>query len=321
MSCDLTISVVNHSNPNLLKECLRSIYRSTHKITLDIWVIDNATDGTGVTDMQQEFPAVKWLFNTQRLGFSANHNQVLSQAKTPYVCILNDDTVIHDGAFDTLVHYMKENPGVGMVGARLLNSDGSQQNCTFHFMTLWTELFGICVLPGFLDGLKKLGLDRSQTLDRPASVDWILGACIVTRDETIQQVGLLDSSLSPIANTEEVDWCYRTHKAGWEVTYCPQAVITHLGGRSQQSDRPGMDSMRVEMYRTRIAFFRKHYGFLSAFLLRWIYLSTLPWNALMLTQSAVRKTTPRLQCQNAFATLCGIARVSLRPLKMDVGSK
>ena len=73
------------------------------------------------------------------------------------------------------------------------------------------------------------------------------------------------------------------------------------------------DTFRVEMYRTRLVFFRKHYGLLQTTLLRLIYLATLPWNAFMLAQSALRKTEPAGQCRNAFATLCSIAGLGLTP--------
>ena len=66
------------------------------------------------------------------------------------------------------------------------------------------------------------------------------------------------------------------------------------------------------MYRTRIAFFRKHYGQLATLLLRVIYLATLPWNAAMLLQSALRKTITPQHRRNALTTLCGIAALSLR---------
>ena len=110
MPPDLTISIINHSNPQMLHECLRSLFAATHTASLDVWVVDNATGGAGVPEMQAAFPQVHWLFNEQRLGFSANHNQVLRQATGRYACILNDDIVVHDRAFDALLAYMDENP-------------------------------------------------------------------------------------------------------------------------------------------------------------------------------------------------------------------
>jgi GT2 family glycosyltransferase len=310
VSVDLTVSIINHSNPALLRECLRSLYAATHTVSVEVWVVDNATDRRLVPEMQAEFPQVRWLFNAERRGFSANHNQVLSQATGRYACILNDDIVVHDGAFDTLVHYLDAHPRVGMAGARLLNADGSLQNCTFHFMTLLSELVGICFLPAPLCRWKTMGIDPAQAQDRPARVDWVLGACVVVRDTALAQVGLLDDTLSPVANTEEVDWCLRAHRAGWEVAYCPAAVLTHYGGQSMKPEAAGANTMRVEMYRTRLAFFRKHHGAFQAGLLRLIYSLTLPWNWAMLTQSLIRRRLDSRRYRNDLATLVRIALVN-----------
>ena len=312
MKPDLTVSIINHNNPQMLHECLRSLFAATHRVSLDAWVVDNGTDGAGVPEMKAAFPQVRWLFNKQRQGFSANHNQVLRQAQGRYTCILNDDMVVHEGAFDSLVAYMDENPKVGMAGARLLNGDGTQQNCTFRFMTLWSELVGICLLPGPLNVLKTVSLDPAQDGNVPALVDWVLGACLIVRDETLRQVGLLDSETFPIANNEEVDWCFRAYQCGWQVAYCPNSVLTHYGQQSQRSDAAGTDKMRIEMYRTRIAFFRKHHGALRAFLLRLIYLATLPWNVAMLSQSVLRKTITPQYHRIALSTLYGVAINSIR---------
>ena len=206
---DLAISIINHSNPDMLRDCLRSIYSSTKDIAFNIWVIDNATDQRLVPEIQAEFPSVEWIFNKQRQGFSANHNQVLAHASARYYCILNDDVIVHDGAFGELVKYLDGHPGAGMAGPRVLNSDGSIQNSTFRDKTLVGELVGIVQLPGELNRLKLRGIDLAQLADQPAKVDWLLGACIVIRKQTLDRVGVLDDVMSPIANCEETDWCAR----------------------------------------------------------------------------------------------------------------
>ena len=173
---DVVVSVVNHSNPDLLSECLRSLHAATRAVSFEVWVIDNSTDRRGVEEMRTEFPQVRWLFNAQRLGFSANHNQVLSQARGRYYCVLNDDTVIHDRALDELVAYMDAHSQIGVVGPRLLNPDGTIQLSTFRFPRLATVLAGLCYLPRRLQRFKERGVDPAHFRDEPSEVDWVLGA-------------------------------------------------------------------------------------------------------------------------------------------------
>jgi GT2 family glycosyltransferase len=312
---DLAISIINHSNPEMLRDCLRSIYAGTRKISLEIWVIDNATDQRLVREIQAEFPDVKWIFNPARLGFSANHNQALARASGRYLCILNDDTIIHDAALDELVRYLDANPAAGMAGPRLLNRDGSIQNSTFRAKTLLGELIGILQLPGSLNRLKLRGIDPAQLCDHPAKVDWLLGACLVIRRAALDQVGPLDDVLSPIANCEEMDWCDRVRRAGWTVDFVPAARVTHFGGQSLKADSPGADRFRIEMHRVVLAYFRKQHGLLSSMLLRAIFLLSLPWNGVMLAQSVWRARTGRNEAARVWFTLLGIGAVALKPLR------
>ncbi|ADO69396.1 glycosyltransferase family 2 protein [Stigmatella aurantiaca] len=309
---DLIISIVNHSNPELLHDCLRTLFQTTKACTFEVWVVDNATDGRGVDAMRRDFPQVRWLFNSSRKGFSANHNQVLSQARGRYFCIFNDDTLVHEGAFDALVRFMDENPRVGMAGARLLNADGTPQDCVFREMGLSTALFDICFLPRFLHFLKALHVDPAQYGNDQARVSWVLGACIVVREQTLSEVGLLDEKLSPLGNTEDTDWCVRAWKAGWEVAFCPEAVITHLTSRSFRPSAQGHDRVRVELWRTRLAYFRKHHGRLHEQLMRLILVGTLPWNSAVLTQSLLRRRLSLGEYQRQLSTFVRISEMGLR---------
>ena len=313
ISGSFTVSLINHSNPELLHGCLRSVFASPGVSLAETSVVDNATGGTLIEKLRADFPSVKWIFNNRREGFSANHNQVLRRAAGRYVCVLNDDTVVHSGALEEMVLFMDKNPRVAVAGPRLLNTDGSVQNSTFRDKSLLGELIGICLLPGPLNRLKTMEIDPAQFGEVPARVDWLLGACLMVRREAYEQVGLLDEVLSPIANVEEIDWCRRFRMAGWGVAFVPSARVTHVGGQSMKRERSGADPFRVEMHRVTLAYFRKHFGRMSEWALRAIYLGTLPWNGMMLLQSWLRGRTGRAEAAGLWSTYVGIARQALRP--------
>jgi GT2 family glycosyltransferase len=54
--------------------------------------------------------------------------------------------------------------------------------------------------------------------------------------------------------SEEVDWCYRFHAAGWKVLFDPGAEVVHVGGGSHGG------RMYRENLRGHLRFFAKHYG-------------------------------------------------------------
>ena len=89
----------------------------------------------------------------------------------------------------------------------------------------------------------------------PFAVDHPLGACMLLRREALDEVGLFDEGF--FIYVEEVDWCWRAKKAGWQVVCVPRAVVLHHGA---QSTKQFAERMFVELYRSRFRLFAKHYG-------------------------------------------------------------
>jgi N-acetylglucosaminyl-diphospho-decaprenol L-rhamnosyltransferase len=308
----LLVSIVNHSNPQLLHDCLRSIRASTHAVDYEIWVVDNATDGTGVKAMREEFPEVRWLFNERRQGFSHNHNQVLTRARATYLCILNDDVIVHEGAFEQLVRFMDENPRVGIAGARLVNVDGSQQDSVFRVPSMLSVLIDACELPRVFARHRRCAIDPSQGNKSADRVGWVLGACMIARRAMIREIGVLDEALFPIAGNEDVDWCLRCARGGWSVGYCHDATLTHFGG---QSTRPregtAVDVMLIEYVCGAIRLFRRHRGFAGEMWFRAVQVLTLPWNLVMMSQALVRGHVTVAQWRRSSATRARVAMLCL----------
>jgi GT2 family glycosyltransferase len=96
-------------------------------------------------------------------------------------------------------------------------------------------------------------------------VDYVEGACLLVRREAIAQAGMLSEDFFMYA--EEVDWCFNIRSAGWEVWYQPEARIIHYGGASSKNRRTSREG---DLYRSRVLFFRMHYGPAKAFLLKWM---------------------------------------------------
>ena len=73
MGVDLTVSIINTNNRDLLRECLRSLFEGMQQISMEVYVVDNAcTDGSAeMVDL--EFPQTHLIRNSRRLRFCANH--------------------------------------------------------------------------------------------------------------------------------------------------------------------------------------------------------------------------------------------------------
>lgn len=258
---DLSIIIVNWNTRELLAQCLASLPGATAGLISEVIVVDNgSTDGSPAL-VAERFPSVRLLTNGENLGFVRANNQALSLAQGRYVVLLNSDTMAPLASLTRMVQFMDEHPTVGAAGPKLLNPDGTFQGSYAYFPTLGSVALSAAGLARrFYLPYDPSPAPRPDEVSHP--VDWVPGACLLIRQTTLAAVGLLDEGFWMYS--EDTDLCYRIHRAGWEVYYLPDVEIVHFGGASSRQCRP--ESVG-RLYRSKLRFFRKHYGFLSTLLL------------------------------------------------------
>ena len=182
--------------------------------------------------LRADFPAVQLIVNTDNRGFAAANNQGLAVARGQFLLLLNPDTIVPPGGLETLLAFAQSHPEAGAVGPRLLNSDGSLQHSCRRFPTVWAALFRHTLLGRLFPNAhwmrEYLMCDWGH--DEPREVDWVSGAALLINRRAFDQIGGLDESF--YWGSEDVDYCFRLHQAGWKVLYTPQPAITHAIGRS-----------------------------------------------------------------------------------------
>ncbi|MCS7288570.1 MAG: glycosyltransferase family 2 protein [Roseiflexus sp.] len=257
------VAIVSFNTRDLLAACLESLQKCS--LLLHIVVVDNASADGSAELVRTCFPQVALIEAERNLGFAAATNLAIGALRREhptleYVLLLNPDTVVLEGAIETLVAFLDAHPRVGIVAPRLLNPDGTLQPAAFRFPTLMMTLLDLFppgeVLPGRLYHSWWNGrYPQEQSGNAPFPIDHPLGACMLVRCAAIDQVGLLDEGYFMYA--EEVDWCYRVRRAGWAIWQAPAARVVHVGGAATGQFRA---RMLVELYASRLRFFRKHYG-------------------------------------------------------------
>jgi len=264
---DLSIIIINWNTRQLLVECIHSLYQTLSGLTFDIWVVDNASTDDSVAAVRENFPAANIIANTANVGFACGNNQAMAQCEGRTMLLFNSDAVATPGSIQALVGLADSQPRAGIVGAHLLNTDGTFQASHTPFPNLWQEFL-------ILSGAGRLWMGRvypshgPEEDKGPQAVGYVEGACLLVRREAYQQVGGLDEGY--FMYTEEVDWCYAMKRAGWQVWYHPQAKIVHHGGASSRHRRTQREG---DLYRSRVRFFRKNYGDAQATALKFIIYS------------------------------------------------
>ncbi|MGE5531555.1 MAG: glycosyltransferase family 2 protein [Bacteroidota bacterium] len=227
----LSIIIVSWNVQADLRVCLDSL-RQSSETPHEVIVIDNASrDGT-VEMLRTDFPSVHLIANPDNRGFAAANNQGLAVAQGEYLLLLNPDTIVPPGALATLLTFAGAHPEAGAIGPRLLNSDGSLQHSCRRFPTVWAALFRHTLLgrlfPNAHSMREYLMCDWGHAEAR--EVDWVSGAALLINRRAFEQIGGLDESF--YWGSEDVDYGFRMHQAGWKVLYTPQPAITHAIGRS-----------------------------------------------------------------------------------------
>lgn len=245
---DLSIIIVNWNTRDLLLNCLKSVFDHITKQEFEVWVVDNGSTDDSVAAVRKHYPAVQVIANHKNLGFAVANNKALKKMRGRYALLLNSDALLTPGAIEQLHGFMEKNQQAGMVCGQLLNEDGSKQNSIANFPTITAMLTNETILRILLP--KKFPSKRRKYL-KPIPVDSCIGACVLVRKKTMDEVGLLDEDY--FFYFEETDWAYRMHRHNWGVYFIPTAKIFHLQGKTATYSA----NTRIMFYRSRSIFFKK----------------------------------------------------------------
>ena len=260
------IVIVNYRTGHLVVDCLQSIASQLSALKGGrVVVADNASGDDSVQRIRSAAIAHGWNAWLEVLelphngGFAYGNNAGIRRvreidAEFGVVVLLNPDTVVKPGAIEALVSFLAERPAAGIAGAAIENASGSVERSAHADPSPRGELHGGAQLHA-------LGRLLPVTVYEPAAgeqrCDWVSGACMAIKRETLDVVGELDEGY--FLYFEEVDYCVRARKLGWECWYVPQARVVHFEGASTGIKQPRRPRPSY-WYRSRRRFFVKFYG-------------------------------------------------------------
>ncbi|MGB5598945.1 MAG: glycosyltransferase family 2 protein [Thiothrix litoralis] len=230
---EVSVILVSYNTSSYIRRALESLFRETQLTSIEVIVVDNASNDDSVAMIRQFFPQVTLIESGANLGFAGGVQLGAKQAAGKYLLLLNPDTVIINAAVDRLLHFAKLHPANGIWSGVTLNNDMSLN--TQH---AWSK-------PTLHDLLySALGLSKlfSKTCvfnnanygcwkrDTVKEVDIVSGCFFLTTRELWDKLGGLDASFFMYA--EEADYCLRAKALGYQPIVTPDARIIHHGGVS-----------------------------------------------------------------------------------------
>jgi len=255
----LSIVILCWNDVKVIADCLASIYAGTRAINFEVIVSDNGSTDGSMEFIRKNYPQVRVIENGRNLRFAKGNNVAIQASQGEYVLILNPDTIIHDGALDTLVAYADKHPEAGAFGCKVLNADGSLQGYARPLPTPrseWMAAFWLKPLSCLSDWFHS-GLYWGWKGDTEREVGWLAGCFILARGDLVKRLGSFDEQF--FYYFEDTDLCRRIWEAGYSIIYTPEASITHLGGQSTNKRFPPI-GFAIDSQVTRYRYFYKYDG-------------------------------------------------------------
>ena len=225
----VTAVIVNYNAGSHLLECVRSLRAEGVD---EIVVADNASADGSLEALAEADPGVVLVPTGANLGFGTGANRGAVRAAGDALLVCNPDLVVEPGSVKSLVEALERDERLAIVGPLIENTDGTVYPSPRVFpqaLDAFGHAFFGFVRPDnrFTRRYRMLDLDRS----RPAAdVDWVSGSCFLARRSAWDELDGFDESYFMYA--EDVDLCWRAHRAGWRVAFEPSARVVHVQGVS-----------------------------------------------------------------------------------------
>jgi GT2 family glycosyltransferase len=238
-SPELSLLICAHNRLDLTRECLRTLF-TTLPPALNAEVLfydDCSTDGTA--DSVEQLSSVHLFRGSQRGSFAANVNRLSQVARGRWLCLLNNDTLLHPGWLEALLDLAEREPRAAVLG-------------NFHRYPQTGRVNHAGVV--FADDLSFHHLYQGMPAELAAArvsrpFQCVSAACMLTRADVFRQLGGFDEGFRN--GCEDLDYCLKVRELGPEVWYSGASRIDHYG--QSTPGRMADDAANLRRFRERWA--------------------------------------------------------------------
>ncbi len=244
-----SVTIVNTNARDLVRECLQSLNRHPYtRGSMEIVVLDNASDDGSVEMLEDEFPGVIVLTEKVRRGFGANQNRAIAASTGQLAFILNPDAVVGAGTINGLAQAMWPDERVVAAGCPTLNVDGTARQESPNPFPTPLSIYS-----------KAFGLGKIARKYRPVTdvfdFGWLSGGAMLIDRQIFMEIGGFDESF--FIYSEDVDLCRRLRASGYLFAWAPNASVVHpLPKESPEM----MQRRQYELVKSELSYMRKYYG-------------------------------------------------------------
>jgi len=253
----VSIIIINYNGAGIIDRCISSI-EDSYGIPHELLVVDNGSTDSSPGYLERlgsKRPFFTLIKAGKNLGFGKAANLAASKASGDILLFLNPDTEVTEHDLSPLINRAKEKD-TGIVGPRVLNTDGSLQYSARSFPTLSRQFYESYFLHRLFRKNKVLGSYFMTYWDynSPRRVDWISGAFMLIEEKKFRDIGGFDEGF--FMYSEDTDICYRLDASGLKNYYDPSYGVIHIDS-AIASREEGKREARI--WESRRKYFKKHY--------------------------------------------------------------
>jgi N-acetylglucosaminyl-diphospho-decaprenol L-rhamnosyltransferase len=219
--------VVDYDAGDLLGACVRSLLDDgvRHVVVVENGEVAAARRALGGL-------TVPLVVTGRNLGYGAGANRgIAASGDSEYVLVCNPDLRVHPGAVERLTAALDAHPDWAIVGPRIVDPAGEEYPSVRRFPSM-VDAAGHALVALVRPDNRFSRRYRDHVGAEARRVDWVSGACFCARRSALEELGGFDEAYFMFA--EDIDLCWRAHRAGWGVGVEPHAGVTHVQGVSRR---------------------------------------------------------------------------------------
>ena len=244
----ISIIIVTYKSTGYLKNCVFSVRKKLFSFPHEIIIINNDTDKNDFSFLDKKEKIFRMKKN---IGFGPAINYGVKQATGKYLFFLNPDSIIIDDGFQKIIEIFQNNPGIGVVGLKLVNENNQAE--------IWNAGENITLFSFVKNNLSARPNSNILSASNLKKVGWVSGAALLIRKDLFEKISGFDENF--FMYYEDIDLCKRVTQFGFDIIFSPQIKIKHFGGRSFRDKK----DQKKYYYQSQEYFFRKYYGRIVSF--------------------------------------------------------
>ena len=232
----LAIVILNYNGRSFLADFLPTVL--AHADGHPVYVADSASTDGSVAFVRNAFPAIRIIQLPRNEGYAGGYNLALNHVRahhgeTTYYALINSDIEVTPGWVSPVLRLLETNPDIAACQPKIRSY--TQRDLFEHAGAAggFVDWLGYVFCRGRV--FAWFETDRGQ-YDDNRRVFWATGACLFVRAEVFHQTGGFDAAF--FAHMEEIDWCWRVQRLGYEVWACGESTVYHVGGGTLHKSNP-----------------------------------------------------------------------------------